>query len=426
MPLLSWIPFTPAWTSAQRRKAEHAWSQSLALHRAGHPAGTEGLTKAAGSGYLGSFQHALDALSPPAPEALALLLRRRPNLHPLSEEPLTNGLGDTLLHLWARQPQPANGSTAHQAITRLLLMPVGTDIARVGQAKKKMLRPNADRMDAQMLAARHGNWDVLRGLKPYTHWVIGSEPVREDLTKRHWVDHWAEGVLERLQAGDSFQLRGDDPALSAFCFCAGPDDVARLGKRHRLGRPLARLLAAGVNADLAEFICPREPTNESKQLWNTLNKSFEPNQFVAGPGIASYYLVGAMVSSQPWEAICKVMGAAALRSKPDLRKIHLFDHTGRSPALDWLDKPEWFAHALEKTWFIANAVNPGALPGLPRLLRDLLKDPSTEPVALRIFTALETHYRGTWPPGFRSDTLQGVLEETLSNGSLPAAPRHRL
>lgn len=426
MPLFSWMPLTTGWKLDRRRKAERAWSQSLALHRAGHPAGTEGLIKAAGSGYLGSFQHARDTLSPPAPETLARLLRRRPNLHPLSEEPLTDALGDTLLHLWARQPQPPNGSTAHQAITRLLLTPVGSDIARVGQAKKKMLRPNADRMDAQMLAARHGNWDVLRGLKPYAHWAIGSEPIREDLTKRHWVDHWAEGVLERLQGGNPLQLRGDDPALSAFCFCAGLNDVARLGKRHRFGRPLARLLAAGVDADLAEFICPREPTSESKQLWNTLDKSFEPNQFVAGPGIASYYLAGAMVSSQPWGALSRVMGAASLRSRSDLRKIQLFDHTGRSPALDWLEKPEWFAQALEKTWFIANAVNPTSLPGLPRLLQDLLKDPSTEPVALRIFTALETYYRGTWPSGFRSDTLQKVLEETLINQAPKAVQKHRL
>ncbi len=437
MARLSWLPFTDDWRQARHARAERAWADALLQHRNGDVTAAGRMLAALRAGAEPTLAKAKQALDPPAPEVLQRLLKANPNLHPLADLPATDQFGDTLLHRWARIPE--RSEPQHARITRLLLTPTTPEqVAKLvsWNVSGNLLRKNQEQQDPQMLAALHGNWALLKGLAQHLKASAGG--MQTDMRQRHWVDHWTDGVLERHAAGQPLRLTDADPALSALKVCLGPEEGALLGRKNGwYGAPVARLLAAGVDWRLAEHLFPSRPDanpadrSETSlgsregpvdpahfRAYSALAEALSPNATVQGPGIDSHYLAGAMVSSQPMEALEWIMeGMSHFRADPREmpRQCNVWVTGQRigSAAYPWLAKPERLAVALERRWLEPTGLLPDNLPELPTLLIDMMSDPAREPMARRILDALQRNYPPVMDAGYKSILMADRLENTL-------------
>ena len=450
MARFSWLPFSSDWRDARQARAERSWTEALLQHRRGDPAAVQRMRSALVAGAKPTLDKAKQALDPPAPEVIQRLLKTNPTLHPLADLPATNQFGDTLLHMWARIPDRDTPSQAR--ISQILLTPVNPQhVAKLvsWNVRGNLLRLNQEKQDPQMLAAQHGNWALLKGLTRHLKESVGG--LHTDMRERNWVDHWTDGVLARHAKGQPLRLTDTDPALNTLKTCLGPEEGALLGRKNSWhGSPVARLLAAGIDWRFIEHLFPSRPDANPEHRSETslgsregpidpahfrthlaLAEALLPNAGVHGPGIASHYLAGAMVSTQPMEALEWIMeGMSHFRPDPreQRRQCNLWagsQEKHRSPAFPWLAKPERLAVALERQWLEATSLLPDSLPELPALLTDMMGDPAREPMARRILEALGRTYPTVMEAGYQSLLLADHLDNTLE-ASASAKARQRL
>lgn len=445
MDWLAWLPLSEQQTAARKIRLEQDWKAAVELHVAGDTRGSARMLSLLSRGATPTFAKALDALSPPAPKVLNALLKKAPQLHPMAREAATNRHQETLLHAWARQPDA--GDVSHVGITRLLLtFPPTAKMPGWYQAELALRRDGLGQ-DAQMLAARHGNWALLKALIPYGR--NATSVTRRDQERQHWVDHWVDGVLERLARGTPLSLSPSDPAFSAFKQSLFAGDPQLLGHSDCVkGKPLSRLLAAGVDWRLAEHLFPSRPDAnpehrteislgsregplhpEHRQVYFGLKDALAPSVGVRGPGISSYYLAGAMVTTQPLEALEWIMeGLSHFREDPveKSRRCNVWNGldgpagVSSSPALPWLERPERLALALEKKWLEEVALDARRIPELPCLLIGLSREAGQELLLERILAALEKNYPGCFEGQYRA-----LLKADALSVSLPAAKTRR-
>jgi len=440
---LAWWPLSEKQKAARQARLEKEWKVVADRHREGDAKAEAQMLGLLRRGAAPSLGKAMDALEPPAPKALRWLLKKNPQLHPMGRDPAVNRHGETLLHAWAQQSDA--GDVRHAGITTLLLtFPPTAKMHGWYQAELAFRQDNLGQ-DAQMLAARHGNWALLKGLIPFARQA--TSVTRRDKDRQHWVDHWAEGVLERLVQGIPLSLSASDPAFSAFKQSLFAGNPQLLGQSDCVkGKPLSRLLAGGVDWRLAEHLFPSRPdaNPESRsevslgsregpvdpehfRAYSSLKEALNPSAGVRGPGIDSYYLMGAMVTTQPLEALEWIMeGLSHYREDPSEqpRECHVWngrqdqpEGVSSSPALPWLARPERLALALEKKWLAETTVMASRIPELPRLLLSLSKDPDQTSLADRILTALEKNY----PVQCQEGNYRSLVREQALDSMLPAA-----
>lgn len=447
MDWLAWFPRSDKQKADRKARLENEWKIAVERHREGDARAEAQMLGVLRRGGTPSLSKAMDALHPPAPRALQWLLKKNPQLHPMGRDAATNRHGETLLHAWAQQPDA--GDARHGGITTLLLTFPPTAQMHGWYQAELAFRQDKLGQDAQMLAARHGNWALLKGLVPYSRQA--TSVTRRDQERQHWVDHWVEGVLERLVQGTPLSLSAADPAFSAFQQSLFADNPQLLGRSDGVkGKPLSRLLAGGVDWRLAEHLFPSRPDAnpesrsevslgsregpvhpEHRQAYGSLTQALHPSAGVRGPGIDSYYLMGAMVTTQPLEALEWIMeGLSHYREDPSEkpRACHVWngrsdlpEGVSSSPALPWLARPERLALALEKKWLEETTVMASRIPELPRLLLSLSRDPDQASLADRILAALEKNY----PVQCREGNYRSLVREQALDSLLPAAQQAR-
>ena len=439
MDWLAWFPLSEKQKAARKDRLENEWTLAAERHREGDARATAQMLRVLRRGAVPSLSKALDAMDPPAPNVLHWLLKKNPQLHPMGRDPLVNRHRETLLHAWAQRPD--GGDARHAGITTLLLTFPPTTKMHGWYQTELAFRQDGLGQDAQMLAARHGNWALLKALIPYGRHA--TTVTRRDQDRQHWVDHWTDGVLERLVQGSPLSVSPADPGFSAFKQSLFAGDAQLLGYSDCVkGKPLSRLLAAGVDWRLAEQLFPSNPKAnpqyrsetsfgsfegpldpQHRQAYGSLKDALNPSAGVRGPGISSYYLAGAMVTTQPIEALEWIMeGLSHFRESPDdkPRQCYLWNGLERpegvsdSPALPWLSRPERLALALEKKWLDETSVMASRIPELPQLLRGLAGEPEQKLLADRILAALEKNYPAQCAEGsYRSLVREQVLDLSL-------------
>ena len=154
------------------------------------------------------------------------------------------------------------------------------------------------------------------------------------------------------------------------------------------------------------------------------------NHVVHGPGIEVPYLVGAIVRTQPLEALEWIMeGMSHFREDPAerSRQCNLYYLEGNStkhssPAMAWVTHPERLAVALERKWLVSSCVKENRDPEFLATLGALLKDPAMLPVLGCISEALERNY-GQEFKAYKRLVLAQRLEAIPAPVALKAKPR---
>ena len=248
MPSWSWIPFVSYWKTERVKRAEASWRTALSETGRQEASADASMASAVQAGALPSFEKASLALAKGMPMALDALLKKRPDLIEMVD-PIWD---DTLLHMWARQPQALWDSSVVAKFARLLVTPHG---AEKGLRKAIMEPVNAVGETPRMLAARAGNWTLMKALNDR---LLGqrlpASPQFDDLG-RHWVDYWADGVIQRHQTGFPLRLSRNEMALVELM--SAPDMAMHhmlYKTESREGSAITKLQAAGVDARLLEFI----------------------------------------------------------------------------------------------------------------------------------------------------------------------------
>ena len=325
-----------------------------------------------------AFQKAADAFTALDPTRLSSLLKKHPRLHPLSAAPLRDENGDTLLHAWARL-SPTPGPDA-LAITQLLLGQWAMETTHTDEVTVLTSKVgNLAGQTPQMIAARHGNWGLLRQL-PYNRSVGGHR----DHDGLHWVDHWAAGILERHASGQPLGPLEDDPAVSAFKAVERERDLYWLSdSKSPKGTPLARLLAAGVDWTLTEHLLPSDDRLEDApvvldEAYPQAKRALYPNKYVMGlEGTEPAPLAVLVAQNQPFEAMAWLMEGQSHGRPSPLEEHRWMDllKDGSSPAAHLANRPDVLLEGIRRRWFCRGSFSPKRFLGLSEALEKMMDHP---------------------------------------------------
>lgn len=463
MPLLTWIPFTPAWKSARSARAEVQWEQALQDHRRGEPSADGRLAAALRAGASPTYARACSVLHPPAPQAMKVLLDKNIGLRPGSSwDSKQHSRGDTLLHEWARCPAPMEADARVTQMTRLLWRePVRNDPLSVfGNNSQCPYESSSDVAwwanrageTPRMLAARHGHWSLLKlwtPAEPGKRSVWGPTKAEVDAKSRHWVDHWATGVIERHREGTLFVPSPQHPAVRSLLESQDVYDLNLLSESGTRHPAIARLLAAGVPHSIVEMLLtshpdakpqfrsetalgPNEgPLNPSHAAaYSSMGKALAPDAWVGEiPGVEGKMLASAMVETQPMAALEWLMESMSYyREDPNEGRRTMHVRLGgahpQTPTTTWVKHPEHMLVALERKWFGDGALFPDHDPVLKAFFQDMLYE--TTGTGGAIWAALERNYPNVVEQGFKQMQMARKLDANLPEEPSTSPRRARM